>query len=115
MIEATDFIGVQLSEDGTRLQLRARDRGGQTVSFSMPVEWLDALLKAVPRPAAAESVQPLASWSMDRVGDGQDLVLTLRTLQGHSVSFSMKPWQVDGMATIATYGRPTAARSRTLH
>jgi hypothetical protein len=48
---------------------------------------------------------------MDRVGNGQDLVLTLRTPEGQAVSFAMKPWQVEGMATIATYGN--AARSPT--
>jgi hypothetical protein len=36
------------------------------------------------------------------VSNGQHLVLTLRT---PAASFAMKPWQVQGMATIATYGR----------
>jgi hypothetical protein len=39
--------------------------------------------------------------------------LTLRTPQGLAISFTAKPFQVEAMATIATYGRthPPAAKS----
>ncbi|MGD0109823.1 MAG: hypothetical protein ABSC06_38240 [Rhodopila sp.] len=52
---------------------------------------------------------------MDRIGNGQDLVLTLRTPEGQAVSFAMKPWQVEGMATIATYGNSGRRSEKTLH
>ena len=31
------------------------------------------------------------------------MILTLRTPEGMAISFTVKPWQVQGMATIATY------------
>jgi hypothetical protein len=49
------------------------------------------------------------------LGNGQDLVLTLRTPEGQSVSFAMKPWQVEGMATIAHYGNSGRAPGTTVH
>lgn len=104
MIEATDLIGVRVSPDGKHLRLRLRDQDGQTVSFTFPTCWLNTMLNALPQSPDADTVHPLGSWSMDRIGNGQDLVLTLRTPEGQAVSFAVKPWHVEGMATIATYG-----------
>jgi hypothetical protein len=115
MIDATELINVLLSSDGQHLRLRVRDQNGQTVSFSLPTCWLNAMLNALPRPATTETVHPVDSWSMDRVGNGQDLVLTLHTPQGQAVSFAMKPWQVEGMATIATYGNADPRLRTTIH
>jgi hypothetical protein len=47
--------------------------------------------------------------------NGQDLVLTLRTPQGLAISFATKPWQVEGMATIATDGRARPATGKAAH
>jgi hypothetical protein len=115
MIEATELIGVLVSSDGKRLRLRVRDQGGQTVTFSLPTCWLNAMVSALPWSSGADTVHPLDSWSMDRVGSGQDLVLTLRTPEGHSVSFAMKPWHVEGMATIATYASSGRTSGTTVH
>jgi hypothetical protein len=60
-------------------------------------------------------VHPVDSWSIDRAPNGRDLVLTLRTPDGHAVSFAVKSWQVEGMATIATYGGTSGPSQRTLH
>ncbi len=115
MIEAAELIGVRISADGKRLRLRIRDRGGATVSFSLPTEWLNTMLNVLPRSADPETVHPLDSWSMDRLRGGQQLVLTLRTPEGQAVSFAMKPWQVEGMATIATYGSSGKTSGPTVH
>lgn len=104
MIEATELIGLRLSSDGKCLRLRVRDQNGQTVSVSLPACWLNAMRNVLPQSAGTDTVHRLDSWSMDRPGSGQDLVLTLHTPEGQAVSFMMKPWQVEGMATIATYG-----------
>ena len=111
MIEATELLGLRLSADGKCLRLRVRDQNGQALSLSLPVCWLNLMLNALPRTTGVDTIHALDSWSMDRLNDGQDLVLTLRTPKGQSVSFSMKPWQVEGMATIATYG--TSGRPQT--
>jgi hypothetical protein len=115
MIDATELIGVRMSSDGKRLRLRVRDQSGQTASFSLPVCWLNAMLNAVPRTTGTDTVHPLDSWSMDRSGNGRDVILTLRTPEGQAVSFAMKSWQVEGMATIATYGNPGQIPRSTMH
>jgi hypothetical protein len=115
MIDATELIGVRISSDGKRLRLRVRDQSGQISSFSLPTCWLNAMLNALPRSTGPDKVHPLDSWSMDRIGNGKDLILTLRTPEGQAVSFAMKPWQVEGMATIATYGIQGQTPDRTIH
>ena len=115
MIEAIELIGVRLSVDGKSLRLRVRDQSGQTVSLSLPACWLNTLLNTLPQSSVSDAVHPLDSWSMDRTGNGQDLVLTLRTPEGQAVSFAMKPWQVEGMATIATYGKSRPTHGTTIH
>jgi hypothetical protein len=115
MIDATELIGVLVSPDGKRIRLRVRDQDGQTVSFSLPACWLNAMQTALPRSSGPDTVHPLDSWSMDRRENGQDLVLTLRTPEGESVSFAVKPWHVEGMATIATYGSSGRTSGTTVH
>ncbi len=115
MIDAMELVGVRVSSDGKRLRLRVRDQGGQTVSFSLPTGWLNAMLTALPQSSPFGTMHPLDSWSMDRIGNGQDLVLTLRTPEGQAVSFARKPWQVEGMATIATSGKSGRTAGTTMH
>ena len=115
MIDATELIDVRMSADGKSLRLCVRNQSGQRVSFSFPADWLNAMLNAVPQAHRPDTVHPLDSWSMDRIGNGQDLVLTLRTPEGRVISFAIKSWQVEGMATIATYGRSRQTPDRTLH
>jgi hypothetical protein len=115
MIDATELIDVRVSPDGTQLRLRLRDQSGQSLTFSLPACWLNTMLKALPASRGAATVHPLDSWSMDRAENGQEVVLTLRTPEGHAVSFVMKPWQVEGMATIATYGRSGRTPETTIH
>jgi len=43
------------------------------------------------------------------------MILTLYTPEGLAISFTIKPWQVQGMATVAMYGAAREANSRSLH
>ncbi len=104
MIDATELLGLRLSGDGKCLRLRVRDQNGQALSLSLPVCWLNAMRTTLPRTTDIDIIHALDSWSMDRFNNGQELVLTLRTSEGQSISFAMKPWQIEGMATIASYG-----------
>jgi hypothetical protein len=115
VIEATELIGLRLSSDERCLQLRIRDQGGQIITVSLPTGWLNTMLNALPQSCGSDTVHLLDSWSINRVGDGQNLVLTLRTPEGKAVSFAMKPWQVEGMATIATYGTSGRSPQTTVH
>lgn len=107
-IDATELDGVRLSPDGSRLILLLRDTAGQKVSLSLPVTSLNALLRAMPRAAPMGARHSLDAWSMAPVENGRDMILTLRTPEGLAVSFTIKPWQVQGMATVATFGQSDA-------
>ena len=115
MSDAAELIGVRMSIDGQRLCLRVRDEKGKTVSFSFPTCWMHTLISAVPPPPEPDKIHTLAGWSMRRPDNSTDLILTLRTPEGHEVSFAMKPWQVEGMATIATYGNSNRPPDITVH
>jgi hypothetical protein len=114
-IEAMELDSVHVSMDGRRLRLRVRDQSGRTVRLTLPASWLNSLLNALPRSDGGGVVHPLDSWSLDRTPNGQDLVLTLQTPEGKAVSFAMKRWQVEGMATIATYGSAAGNTQQTVH
>ena len=114
-IDAAELIGVRLSPDRKRLRLTLRDEAGRTMSLSLPANWLNTLLNAMPRQVENGTVHSLDSWTMDRLGNGHDLILTLRTPEGQSVSFATKQWQVEGMATIATYGSMAPVPGETVH
>jgi hypothetical protein len=114
-IDATELLDVRLSADRTRLELRLRDLSGQSVSLSLPTECLNTVLTAVPQQVETGTVHSLDTWTMGPGKNGQDLVLTLRTPQGLAISFTAKPWQVEGMATIATYGRTRPATGKSIH
>ena len=115
MIDATELISVQLSTDRTHMHLRLRDRTGQTISLSLPVSWMNSMLNATPRQIDSGTVHRLDSWTMDRTGNTQDVVLTLRTAEGLAISFATKRWQVEGMATLATYGSQGPTPFKTIH
>ncbi len=114
-IDAASLIAVQLSADGKRLHLKLRDATGETVSLTLPSNCLNQVLTAMPRTVETDAVHPLDTWTMGLAENGEDLVLTLRTSEGRAVSFMTRPSQVQGMATIATYGRGQRTTAKTLH
>jgi hypothetical protein len=114
-IDATELDGVRLSSDGSRLILLLRDARGEKVSLSLPVNCLNAVLTATPRCAPMGERHSLDTWSMEPAENGRDMILTLRTPEGLAVSFAIKPWQVQGMATIATFGQPSETPPKSIH
>jgi hypothetical protein len=105
----------RLSEDGRRVHLTLVDAGGEKVLLSFPTGCLNTVLSTVPRRPDPDTVHRLDSWSMDTSDNGQELILTLRTPEGLGVSFVLKSWQVEGMATIATYGKAGSPQPRIVH
>jgi hypothetical protein len=114
-IDATQLAEIRLSDDATRVTMTLLDASGQEVLLSVPADCLNAVVSIVPRQAAPDVVHRLASWSMGVAENSQDLVLTLRTPEGVAVCFTLKLWQVEGMATIATYGGAQRPPAKTLH
>jgi hypothetical protein len=114
-IDATELLDVRLSSDRTRVVLKLRDQGGQSVSLSLPTACLNTVMTAMPQQIDAGTVHPLDTWTMQPGENDQVLVLTLRTPQGLAISFTTKPGQVEAMATIATYGRTLPRAAKTIH
>ena len=114
-VDADQMTEVRLSADGARLNLDLLDSKGQKVSLSLPTSCLNTMLSVMPRHAKPGSVHKLDSWNMGVAENGQDLLLTLRTPVGLAISFTLKPWQVEGMATIATYGSAQRSQPKTMH
>jgi hypothetical protein len=114
-IDAAGLIRAEPSADGTRINLRLLDQAGHTVSVSLPASCLNAVITAIPQRIENGAVHPLDTWSMVLADNGQDLLLTLRTAEGLAISFTTKPWQVEGMATIATHGISRRTPAKPVH
>jgi hypothetical protein len=114
-IDANQLTEARLSGDGTRVILALLDESGEKISLSLPVNCLNTVLSAAGRQAEPETVHKLDSWNMGVAENGQDLLLTLRTPEGMAISFTLKPWQVEGMATIATYGNAQRLQPKNVH
>ena len=114
-IDTAELGGVRLSSDGSRLILLLRDTAGQKVSLSLPTNCLNSVLTAVQHPAEPDTVHSVDTWNMSLAGNDQDITLTLRTPEGMAISFTIKRWQVQGMATVATYGGTREPACRSVH
>jgi hypothetical protein len=114
-IDADELTEVRLSADGTRVLMSLRNDRGDQVSLSMPACCLNAVLSVAPRHAEPGSVHRLDNWTMAVADNGQDLLLTLRSPEGLAISFALKPWQVEGMATIAAHGNTRQPPPKNLH
>jgi hypothetical protein len=113
-IDAVELISVGPMEDGNRVKLRIRGRDGGVQSLAMPAKWLNDLVSAAPHPVLDGSARPVASWTMQPATEGE-LLLTLRTPEGETFSFTVKPWQMQGIGTLATHGRFDTKRKTKLH
>jgi hypothetical protein len=110
-----ELDGVRVSPDGSRLILLLHDAAGQKVSLSLPTRCLSTVLTAAPQPAAAGTVHSVETWNMSPAANGQDMTLTLCTPQGMVISFTIKSWQAEGMATVATHAFTRESMSRSVH
>jgi hypothetical protein len=114
-IDAAELDSVRLSPDGKHLILLLRDATGQKVSLSLPQSCAGAILTAAPRPAEASAPHAVDVWTMSLAENGQDVIMTFCTREGMVMSFAIKPWQVQAMATVAAHGTPRDSTSRSVH
>jgi hypothetical protein len=112
-IDAAELSAVRLSSDGSCVILVLRDAAGQKISLSLPRRCLGSVLAAMPQ-VEAGSLHTVDTWNMAHADNGE-MVLTLSTPEGLSVSFVIKAWQVEGMASVATYGGCRETERRMLH
>jgi hypothetical protein len=114
-IDAAELDGVRLSPDGTRLILLLRDAAGQKVSLSLPRSCVSAVMTAAPRPTEAGAPHSVDAWNMSLAENGQDMILTFCTPDGMAMSFTIKSWQAQAMATVATHGATRGSASNAVH
>jgi hypothetical protein len=116
-VDATELDWVEVTDEGRRLCLRLRDPAGHAVAVSLPLDSVNAVLTAVPRPpsdllaGSAGQVYALDSWSLAH--DQQGVVLTLHLADGAKIAFAMKSWQLAAIASLA--GQATAPERTRLH
>ncbi|HVY15843.1 MAG TPA: hypothetical protein VHB27_11480 [Rhodopila sp.] len=113
-IDAAELIDARPGGDGRSLTVKLRDRNGRTLRLTLPAQWLDHLVTAAPSSVGNGEAHPLSSWHMEAAGDGT-LLLVLRTPEGTAVNFTVKPWQIAGMATLATHGRLDRNETERVH
>ncbi len=104
-IDAAELEWVEVADDGRRLRLRLRDMAGHPASVSFPADRLNAILAAIPRSAgdlvrdSQDKVYTIDTWSLTRSSEGY--VLSLSLPDGAKIAFSVKPWQIDAIASAA--------------
>lgn len=52
---------------------------------------------------------------MSLAANGQDMILTLCMADRMVMSFTIKSWQAQGMATVATYGTTREIAAKSVH
>lgn len=113
-LDAAEILDVRLDIGRDRLRLRMRLDNARTCVVSVPCRALDAVVSALPCPPCGCEAQGVASWEISH-SSTEDILLTLRTPQGQAFVFAFKPWQMNGIATLARYGRLDAAPRGTQH
>ncbi len=113
-----------VSEDGESVALRLEDAAGAEQSLRFPVSELGNLVMTLPgmietalrlqyRDAAFRFAYPVGSWSVEEAEAGA-LILTLRTVDGFGVSFSMARGNAERLGNSIACGALTA-RALTTH
>jgi hypothetical protein len=102
-IEAEALTTFEVTPDGARIRLNARDSGGGDVSFSLPVDCVSQMVMTLPRIAqeavrrlhgddSLKIVYPAGTWNLERSAhDPETYIVSLGTPDGFAVSFALSP------------------------
>lgn len=113
-----------ISENGESVALNLRDVSGTEQSLRFPLSELGNLVMTLPgliesalrrqyRDASFRFAYPVGSWSVEEAEAGA-LILTLRTVDGFGVSFSMARGNAERLGSSIATGASTA-RALTTH
>ena len=123
-IESRELTTCKVAADGRSVSLRFVDASGQPTAVSFPVDQLGALAmtlpalieKALRRRYQDDSLRyafPLGSWSCEPASDAATSIVTLRTVDGFSVCFSLPQQQLtefgEALAAIPERASPPLA------
>ncbi len=99
-IESQALTTCEVIADGTAISLGFVDAAGKPAAINFPVEQVGALAMTLPaliekalrarfRDDSLRYTYPLGSWAFERSSDPATSIVTLRTVDGFSVCFSM--------------------------
>jgi hypothetical protein len=121
-LESRELTTCKVAADGQSVSLRFVDASGQPAAVSFPIEQVGALAMTLPaliekalrkryRDDSLRYVFPLGSWSCEPATDAASSIVTLRTVDGFSVCFSVPQRQLAefGEALTAAPARPEIA------
>lgn len=113
-ISIKELASYRISDDGTSVVLEMKDEGGTTRALRFKIAELGCLVTTLPgviesalrrqyQDTSLRYAYPIGSWAIEETSDPSSMIVTLRTKDGFSVSFSMT------RAEAAELGRSTAA------
>jgi len=99
-IESQSLTTCEVTADGSAISLGFVDAAGRAAAINFPVEQVGALAMTLPaliekalrarfRDDSLRYAYPLGSWACERSSDPATSIVTLRTIDGFSVCFSM--------------------------
>jgi hypothetical protein len=118
-LESRALTTCEVAADGQAISLGFVDSAGQAPAIDFPVEQVGALAMTLPalietalrrrfRDDSLRYTFPLGSWSCEHASDPSTSIVTLRTVDGFSVCFSM-PLKQQAELGEALVAEPSAA------
>ncbi len=111
-IDAEALTTFEVTPDGTRVRLNARDAGGGDVSFSLPIDCVSQMVMTLPRitqeavrrfhgDESLKIVYPAGTWNVERSAhDADTYIVSLGTPDGFAVSFALSPAKMSEMGRL---------------
>lgn len=114
-VNAQELLRIETADDGRSVCLHLVDDAGRVVVLRLPSGIVRAVGEIVPRAPEPACLHLVDSWRLRPSDDGAALVLTLQTPDGCAAWYVMKPWQVEGIATVASHSGPTPRAARLMN
>jgi hypothetical protein len=124
VIEAETLTTFEVAQDGARVRFNCKDADGGAVCLSLPVDSMMQMVMTLPRIArqalrrhhgddSLRLVYPAGSWLIEGdIAQPETLIVTLSTVDGFEVSFSIDPPKLRAMED--TLGE-ASVRCETVH
>ena len=100
VIEAVALTTFEVAQDGTQVRMNVENRNGDPAAVDLPLDALRQLVMTLPTMAqqalrrrtgdeTSRLVFPIGQWRLESTGMQDQLILTLSTPDGFSVSFAL--------------------------
>ena len=110
VIRGVELTTFDVASDGESVSIHVKDERGDPATLTLPSDCLHALLMTMPeivrrslqarfRDPAMRVVYPVGSWTLEKSVVPGNVIVTLRTPDGFSVSFGLSPLELLQMWT----------------